>query len=73
MRPLALLLPVACVAVSACHSEPTFDERYEKAEKNIRSTAGAIDAELAPTEPSPTEGHSDPASSGSQAGSGRSR
>lgn len=43
MRTLAL---VALVFVTACHREPDFDERYEKAESEIRAKAESIDKDL---------------------------
>jgi uncharacterized lipoprotein len=43
MRVLAVL---ALAMLAACHSEPSFDERYNAAEKQIRDTASEIDAEL---------------------------
>ena len=41
-RGLVLLL-----ALAACHREPSFDDRYEKAEARIRDTSASIDAQLA--------------------------
>ncbi len=46
MRGSALLLLFASVALASCKSEPTFDERYEAAQKEIRETAEGIDKEL---------------------------
>lgn len=43
-------LPMAIVPallLAACNREPSFDERYGKAEKAIRAKAAGIDAELA--------------------------
>ena len=37
---------VLCLALAACSSEPTFDERYEAAEERITEKANEIDAEL---------------------------
>lgn len=34
------------VALSACKREPTFDERYDAAAKQINETAKEIDAEI---------------------------
>lgn len=45
------LLPLAALAfLSGCSSEPSFDERYEGAEKTIRDTAATMDAEMAEQE-----------------------
>lgn len=38
------LMAVVCLA--SCNSEPSFDERFEEAEKSIREKAAEIDAEL---------------------------
>ncbi len=46
MRRCAPLLALALV-LTGCGREPSFDERYEKAEKAIREKAQAIDDELA--------------------------
>jgi hypothetical protein len=43
MRGLAVL---ALLALAACKAEPSFDERYEKAHKQIRAKAAEIDREL---------------------------
>ena len=51
MRWLALL---AAVLLTGCSDEPTFDERYAKAQKQIRAKAGEIDRELRRSEPSGT-------------------
>ena len=37
-------------ALAACNREPSFDERYAKAQQAIRDKAGAIDAEIATRE-----------------------
>ena len=37
---------VLCLALAACSSEPTFDERYEAAEERITEKANELDAEL---------------------------
>ncbi len=44
MRAL-LLLPM--LALAACDSEPEFDERYDKAAKEIEARAKAMDANVA--------------------------
>lgn len=43
MRRLGVVLVLAVVA---CRQEPSFDERYEQADREIREKAAAIDAEL---------------------------
>lgn len=42
---------IALVLLAACKREPTFDQRYEEAEKHIRSTAAEIDAEIGKAAP----------------------
>lgn len=37
---------LAAVCLASCNSEPSFDERFEKAEKSIHEKAAEIDAEL---------------------------
>ena len=37
---------IALLMLTACKREPTFDERYEAAEKEISETAREIDAEI---------------------------
>jgi hypothetical protein len=44
--PLLLLL----LLLPACQREPSFDERYAKAEKSIRDKAHELDADLAKRE-----------------------
>ena len=46
MRLMALAI---LVVLGACKREPTFDERYEAAEKQIRDTAKDIDTEISQT------------------------
>lgn len=41
-----LALCVALVALSACKREPTFEERYAKAQEDVAAKARAIDREL---------------------------
>lgn len=48
MRLAALMI---IVLLAACKREPTFDERYDTAEKQIRDTAKEIDAELGKVPP----------------------
>lgn len=47
MRGAVVLLPLI---LWACDSEPSFDERYDKAQTQIRDQAKEIDAELAKRE-----------------------
>ena len=39
-------LVLSVLTLLACSQEPSFDERYEKADKEIREKAASIDAEL---------------------------
>ena len=43
--PRALVL-AALLLLPACSNEPSFDERYDKAEKQIRAKAADIDRQL---------------------------
>lgn len=69
MRRLVILLPLL---LTACHDEPSFDERYDKAAKDIETRAKAMDADIAESEkaeaasdlPTPAKASSPPASSG---------
>ena len=47
MRAVALLLPLL---LAACHREPDFDERYDKAAAEIEARAKAMDADVAEAE-----------------------
>ena len=47
MRRLALMLPLL---LAACHKEPAFDERYDKAAKEIEARAKTMDADIAEAE-----------------------
>ncbi|MBL0915244.1 MAG: hypothetical protein IBJ13_06945 [Sphingopyxis sp.] len=47
MRRAAILLPLL---LAACHQEPSFDERYDKAAKEIDTRAKAMDADIAESE-----------------------
>jgi hypothetical protein len=40
-------LAIVVLLLAGCHGEPSFDERYDSAEKTIREKAADIDAELA--------------------------
>jgi hypothetical protein len=40
-------LAIVALLLAGCRGEPSFDERYASAEKNIREKAADIDAELA--------------------------
>ena len=44
MRGVVIL---AALALCACESEPSFDERYDTAQETIEAKAKALDAELA--------------------------
>ncbi|WP_432770523.1 MAG: hypothetical protein HEQ22_07240 [Sphingopyxis sp.] len=48
MRSAALLLPL--LLLSACQQEPAFDDRYDKAAKDIEARAKAMDADLSAAE-----------------------
>ncbi|MGN7932811.1 hypothetical protein [Sphingopyxis sp. 22461] len=45
MRAAALLVPLLLLA--ACKDEPRFEERYDKAAKEIEARAKAMDADIA--------------------------
>jgi hypothetical protein len=65
---LALLLLAAC--------KPSFDERYDKAEKNIRAEASGVDSELAAKQqatPSSTPASAQPSPTSSATQEARSR
>lgn len=47
MRAVALLLPLL---LAACHDEPSFDERYDKAAKDVEARAKQMDADIAETD-----------------------
>lgn len=47
MRRLVLVLPLL---LGACHTEPAFDERYDKAAKEIEARAKTMDADIAEAE-----------------------
>ena len=45
-RAALLLLPM----LAACHQEPDFDDRYDRAAKEVEARARAMDADIAETE-----------------------
>lgn len=45
MRTAVLLLPL--LALAACKDEPRFEDRYDKAAKEIEARAKAMDADIA--------------------------
>ena len=47
MRRLVILLPLL---LTACHDEPSFDERYDKAAKEIEARTKTMDADIADAE-----------------------
>ncbi|MBO9510818.1 hypothetical protein [Erythrobacter sp. A6_0] len=49
---------LAAIALSACQSEPSFDERYDTAQETIEAKAEELDAEL---QEAPTQGDEPPA------------
>jgi hypothetical protein len=50
MPRLAPALFVALIALAGCKREPTFDERFGKAEAQIRTKAAELDSQLAERE-----------------------
>lgn len=57
MRCTVLLALLLLTAVPACRDEPSFDERYDAAQKKISASAERIDRDL---EAVPTEAGSSP-------------
>ena len=55
--PVALCL---LLALAACQQEPTFDERYDAASKQIGTSAKEMDAELEKREAEAAEAEIDP-------------
>lgn len=43
-------IAIAVLTLAGCHKQPSFDERYDKAQAEIHDKAAAIDAELAKQE-----------------------
>ena len=48
---------LAAIALSACQSEPSFDERYDTAQETIEAKAKELDAKL---QEAPTQGDEPP-------------
>ncbi len=46
----AALLSVPLLLLAACKDEPRFDDRYDKAAKEIEARAKAMDADIAKTD-----------------------
>jgi hypothetical protein len=63
MRRLAL---VALLLLAAC--KPSFDDRYDKAEKDIRAEASDVDSQLAKQQAATPQPTTKPSSSPSPAG-----
>lgn len=53
MRGLWLLAPML---LAACHSEPSFDERFDKASQEVEARARAMDADVATADSAATVG-----------------
>lgn len=68
----ALVLMIGAMLLFGCNREPSFDERYDKAEKTIREKAAEIDAELAERERLASEAAAPPTAAAS-AGEGSKR
>lgn len=49
---------LAAIVLSACQSEPSFDERYDTAQETIEAKAKELDAKL---QEAPTQGDEPPA------------
>lgn len=49
MRATVPVLLCLSIALAACQREPSFDERYDKAQKKIEGMASEIDEDLART------------------------
>jgi len=49
-------LAVSLMLLAACKEEPTFEERYEKAQKTISTRAAELDRALAEAERTQAEG-----------------
>jgi PBP1b-binding outer membrane lipoprotein LpoB len=47
---MRVLVLIGALLLTGCNREPSFDERYAKAEKTIREKAAEMDAELAERE-----------------------
>lgn len=53
MRRLPIL---AALLLAACHSEPSFDERFDKASQEVEARARAMDADVAAADSVATPG-----------------
>ncbi|MBO9723659.1 MAG: hypothetical protein J7530_04720 [Novosphingobium sp.] len=51
----AVILLAGLVALSGCHKEPSFEERYDAANENIAKRARDIDARIAGTDTPPAQ------------------
>ena len=51
MRAAVLPFALVCVLVAGCKREPSFDERFEKADAETRKLQKEIDRELTKAEP----------------------
>lgn len=54
MRAAVLLVPLLLLA--ACKDEPRFEDRYDKAAKEIEARAKAMDADIAKSDAAASEG-----------------
>ncbi len=50
-----LILLAGLVALSGCHKEPSFEERYDAANEKIAKRARDIDAQIAGTATAPAQ------------------
>ncbi|MAF28709.1 MAG: hypothetical protein CL820_00395 [Croceicoccus sp.] len=55
-RSAALPVALFCLMAGACQSEPSFDERFEKADAEAKQLQQEIDRELAVAQPTKGEG-----------------
>ncbi|GFE74223.1 hypothetical protein [Novosphingobium sp. TCA1] len=51
----AFFVLAGAAALSACHKEPSFEERYDAASEKIEQRAKAIDAQISGTGTPPAE------------------
>lgn len=54
-RSAALPVVLACLMAGACQDEPSFDERFEKADAEAKQLQQEIDRELAAAQPGDSE------------------